>query len=143
MITYSVFDRKYVFEQFFPKYQNCQFELKFGIQINLNVQNPIGGFYFFYFRLEKPFLGKSAPKNQNCQFNQKFGTQANLNMRNSMIMSTFSVFVHKHSSSTNLFQKFQKSCLFKVKFYTKTNPNIQNSMVVSVLCFTLEIPTPF
>ena len=54
----------------------------------------ICGVYFFCFRPEKPFLGKSGQKNQNCQFKLKFGTKTNLNKRNSMMMFNFSVFDH-------------------------------------------------
>ena len=30
--------------------------------------------FFFFFRLQIPFLGKFSPKIQNCQFKLKFGT---------------------------------------------------------------------
>ena len=68
----------------------------------------ISDVYFFCFRPEKPFLGKSGQKNQNCQFKLKFGSKTNLNMWNSLIMFTFSVFVHKYISWANLVQKFKK-----------------------------------
>ena len=56
----------------------------------------ISDVYFFCFRPEKPFLGKSGQKNQNCQFKWKFGSKTNLSMRNSMMMFNFSVFDRKY-----------------------------------------------
>ena len=47
--------------------------------------------HFFYFRPEKPLLGKSGQKNKNDQFKRKFGTKTNWNMRRSVMMFTFSV----------------------------------------------------
>ena len=88
--------------KFGSKNQNCQFKLKFGTQINLNMQNSMvhaefnGAVDFFSFGPETPFLGKFGPKNQNCQFNVKFGTLTNSSMHNSMVVFNFSVLDWKH-----------------------------------------------
>ena len=87
----------------------------------------ICGVHFFYFRLEKPFWGKSGQKNQNCQFKQKIVAKTNLNMGNSMLMITFSVFDWKYLFG-QVWSKNQ-NCQFKVKTGTQTNLNMMNSIV--------------
>ena len=112
MFTFSVFNWKCLFEKIGSKKSNCQFELKFRTRLTWigRIMQKICGAHFFYFRPEKPFLGKSGQKNQDCQFKLKFGTKTNLNKRDSMMMFTFSVFDHKYLSWANLVQKFKIVC---------------------------------
>ena len=63
---------------------------------DLNMQNSMVVFIFFWFRLEILFLGKFGPESQNCQFKLKFGTKTNLNMHNSVLLFIFSVFDWKY-----------------------------------------------
>ena len=96
--------------KFGPKYQNCQFELKFGTYTNLNMQKSMMVFTFSVLDQKNLFFGKSGPKNQNCPSKLRFGTKSNSNMRNSVTMFTFSVFDHKYPSWENLVQKFTIVC---------------------------------
>ena len=45
----SVFDWKYAFWVNLVKTENCQFELKFGTQINSNMQNSMSMFFISLF----------------------------------------------------------------------------------------------
>ena len=87
------------------RYRNCQFELKFGTFINLNMQNSMMVLTFSIFDRKYLFWGKFGPKNQNCQFELKFGSKANSNMRNSMAVLAFSGFNQKYLFWANLVQE--------------------------------------
>ena len=65
------------------------------------MQNSKVVVFFFWFRLEIPFLGQFDPENQNCKFKLKFGTKTNLNMKNSMVLFSFSLFDWKCSFGEN------------------------------------------
>ena len=64
MFTFSVFNWKCLFEKIGSKKSNCQFELKFRTRLTWigRIMQKICGVHFFYFRPEKPFLGKSGQK---------------------------------------------------------------------------------
>ena len=56
LFTFFVFDWKYSFgENLDQKYQNYQFEIKFGTYTNSNMQNSIMLFTFFVFDWKYPF----------------------------------------------------------------------------------------
>ena len=115
----------FFFAKFVPKGHNCQFKLRFGTQINSDMQNSVVVFTFYLdwscpsklkfiiynlgFSPEIPFLSKFGPKSQNCLFKVKFGTQTSQNMQNSMMLLTFSGLTWEY-----LFWEvcFKKSILF-------------------------------
>ena len=68
-----------------PKYQNCQFQLKFGTQAKSNMQNSVVICTFSVFDWKYPFWVNFAKKML------KFVTQTNSNTYNSVITLTFSV----------------------------------------------------
>ena len=70
--------------------QNCQFKLKFGTKINLNMQMSMMVFTFSVFE-QICFFGKFGPKIQNCLFKVKIDTNTNSNMQSSMAVSILSV----------------------------------------------------
>ena len=55
MLTFSAFDPKYLLEKFSPNDQNCQFEVKFGSRLNLNMQNSMVVFTFSVLDQKNPF----------------------------------------------------------------------------------------
>ena len=90
-----------------PKNQNCQFKLKFGTSINLNMKNSMALFTFSVLERKYPFTGKFGSKNETCQFKLKFGTKNNSNMQNLMMMFNFFCFGSKTHFWTNLVQKIK------------------------------------
>ena len=62
MLTFSAFDPKYLLEKFGPNDQNCQFEVKFGSRLNLNMQNSMVVFTFSVLDQKNPFLANLAQK---------------------------------------------------------------------------------
>ena len=93
--------------KFSPKKQNYHFELKFGTDSNLNMQNSMVMLIFFYFIPKKTLLGQIWLKNQNCHFKLKFGTSTNLNMQNSIVRLNFTVLEWKDPFWANLVQKIK------------------------------------
>ena len=59
-------------KQVWFKNQNCRLKLKFGTQINSNMQNSV--LMFVSISTGKIFLSKFDLKIQNCQFKLKPGT---------------------------------------------------------------------
>ena len=107
--------------KFGPKTPNCQFKLKFSIQINSNMQNFMVMFTFLAFDWKYIFLGKFGPKNQNCQFGLKFGTQINLNMQNSMVCCSLFLLQTRYTLFRQIW--FKKSKL-SVKAWNYNTNNI-------------------
>ena len=89
MITFSVFDWKYLFGQVWSKNQNCQFKVKIGAQTNSNMENSIVKFFFFLFSTESILFLEICSKNQDCLLKLKFRTQINLNMQNWKVIFIF------------------------------------------------------
>ena len=137
MITFSVFDWKYLFGQVWSKNQNCQFKVKTGTQTNLNMMNSIVKFFFFLFSTESILFLEICSKNQDCLLKLKFRIQINLNMQNWKV-----IFIFFSSEMPFLCQfdpKIQKS-QFKTKFYTQSNlQNLKNFIVM----LTFSILKPF
>ena len=92
-----------------PKNQNCQFKLKFGTSINLNMKNSMALFTFSVLERKYPFSGKFGSKNETCQFKLKFGTKNNSNMQNLMVMFNFFVLDQKHTFEQIWFKKSKLS----------------------------------
>ena len=63
MFTFCLFWLETPFlDKFSPNNQNCQFELKFGTQINLNMQNSTAVFAFSRLDQKKPFWANLVQK---------------------------------------------------------------------------------
>ena len=65
-LTFSVLDKKTLFEQIWSKKFNCELKMKFGTMTNLNMQNAMIMFTFSIFDHKYIFFGKTGPKIQNC-----------------------------------------------------------------------------
>ena len=89
---FSVFDRKYYFwASLVQKIKIISLSTSL-VPILIQIYKINGDFLFFFrFRPDISFLGKSASKNQ-LSVKIKFGTKTNLNMQNSMVVFTFSCF---------------------------------------------------
>ena len=62
MSTFSVVDWKYFVGKIWSKILNCQFKLKFGIYTDLNMQNLMLVFIFFWYSLKILFLPNLVQK---------------------------------------------------------------------------------
>ena len=92
----------YLLGKFGPKFQNCQFTLKFGSATNSNQLNSIIKFTFLVYNWKYLFWANLVQKNKsNCQFTLKIGTKANSNIQYSTMVFTFSVLDQNHSFWTN------------------------------------------
>ena len=92
--------------KFGPQNQNCFHKVKFGIQINLNIQNSMVIFTLSIIGQKYSFW-ELGPNNQNCEFKLKFVTQSNSNMQNSIVKFAFAVFNWKYRFWANLIQKIK------------------------------------
>ena len=128
VFTFFVFHQKCLsWANLVKKPRNCQFKVKLDTQINLNMQNSMTLFTFFFFcNSEIPVLDKFGPRNHNYHFKLKFGGQPNSNMQNSMAVLTFFISDQKCPFWAN----FEKICTwlkrgsqFGLEFTAWTNWN--------------------
>ena len=109
MITFSVFDWKYLFGQVWSKNQNCQFKVKIGTQTNSNMKNSIVKLFFFLFSTESILFLEICSKNQDCLLKLKFRIQINLSMQNSKV--NFIFLVRKYTFCVNVIEKLKRAIL--------------------------------
>ena len=95
-----------VFRQIWPKNQDYQFKLKFGLRLT-NLCRIQWRCPLFPFILKIPFLGKFDSKNRHCQFKLKFCTKFYSNIQKLMEIFILFAWDRKSSFSANLVQKIK------------------------------------
>ena len=88
--------------KFGPTIQSFLLKVKYYIQINSDIHNPIVMFPFTVFHGKYPFW-------LNCQFKLKYGSYSNWNMQNSLLV--FYHFGRKYPFWANLVNKIKNVSL--------------------------------
>ena len=136
MLTFSLFDHKYLFlGKFGPKNQNCQFQLKFGTQTNLNMQNSMVVFTFSALDQKNPFWGNFVQKSK-IACSMCIQIQKLIRICRIQWWCPFFLFQNRNTLfGLPFLGKFglkNQNGQLELKIGTKTNTNMKNSVVMFI-----------